>query len=226
MNFKLDGARTFASIQLTGKDNYAVWSYTMEEHLITFNLFDFVSPKGKLLSQHLAELKAVKGIEAVEVTEAIQEGPSVTKDPGKVADRSQEAKSILLASMSADEIAKIIHCKTAADIWRHFKDAYGKKSENEELELMMELNSLKCVAAKDVAETVNKALTLKGKLNSLRIEIDGTLMISALIKALPNNFKTFLDLGRCLMLRARPNRASLRSFWSEPSLFHKKRRRP
>ena len=57
----------------------------------------------------------------------------------------------------------------------------------------MELNSLRCAAAKDVDETVNKALTLKGKLNNLGIEIDGTLMIGAPIKALPNSFKTFLD---------------------------------
>lgn len=57
----------------------------------------------------------------------------------------------------------------------------------------MELNSLKCSSAKDVAEIVKKALTFKGKLTNLGIEVDGTLIIGALIRALPQYFRSFLD---------------------------------
>lgn len=63
-------------------------------------------------------------------------------------EKAQESKSLLLSSMASSEIEKILHCKTAAEIWCHFEVAYGAKTEHVRLELMTELNSLKCSNAK------------------------------------------------------------------------------
>ena len=131
----------------------------MREHLITLKLFEYVG-----------ESPISQGTSG-----SSEEAGSLKTDP--TADtRPQEAKSILISTISDTEIAKIIQCNTAAEIWRHFKDAQGKKSENEKLEIMMELNTLKCAAVRDAADIVNKALTLKGKLTNLGIEVGGTLL--------------------------------------------------
>ena len=86
----------------------------MRDHLITLKLFEYVgeSPLGQSTSGSLEETQSLK----IDLTVDI---------------RAQKAKSILLSAISDIEIAKIIHCNMAIEIWNHFKDAYGKKSENE-----------------------------------------------------------------------------------------------
>lgn len=56
--------------------------------------------------------------------------------------KAQQAFSMLLSSISGDEIAKATHCTTAKSIWNHFKQTYGSKSSNLKLELMNELSSI------------------------------------------------------------------------------------
>ena len=167
MKLNDSAGRSYTCTLLTGKDNYMVWSYTLKEHLTTANLIHHVDP-----------------------TIAKQE-PEKEEDVSK---RAQEAKSMVISSLASSEVEKIVHCSTAQEIWSHFKGAYGKKTANEKLELMIELNSLTCKDAKEVSEAVNKALTVKGKLVNLGVVVDSSMVICALIRSLPPSYANFLDI--------------------------------
>lgn len=94
--------RQFACTVLTGKANYAVWAYTIKNHLITAGLEDYINEKSE---------------------------PASTD--GKVAttiSRAQEAKSMLISTLNEQQVAQIIHCESALEIWKHLESAYGKKT--------------------------------------------------------------------------------------------------
>jgi len=108
--------------------------------------------------------------------------------------KAQAAKSMLISTISPGEMEKIIHCTSAKEIWDHFVSAYGAKTANVKLELMSELNKIKCSTAEEVTDAVNKILTIKGKLQGHGVNMDDTMVISALINALPEeSYSTFLQ---------------------------------
>lgn len=86
-----------------------------------------------------------------------------------------------------------MHCSTAREIWYSLESAYGMKTANVKLELMTELSSFKCKSAKDVPLAANKIIGIKNKLTVLGTQIDDTLVISSIVKALPDSMKTFLE---------------------------------
>jgi hypothetical protein len=174
MKLTTETGKSFTTITLTGKESYPVWSYTMREHLTTAGLLEAVTTsKPKLAKIDEQEETKLAGLEASKV---------------------QEAKSLLLSTLAASEIEKILHCQTAQEIWQHFELAYGAKSSNKKLELMSEMNSLKCASAKEVAAAVNKAMTIRGKLEALGVKIDETMLISVLMNAIPSKlYSVFLE---------------------------------
>lgn len=106
---------------------------------------------------------------------------------------AQVAKSFLLSTLSEKATEEIIHCETPAEIWKYFDSAYGKKTSNLKLELINDLNSIRCDSAVDVPKAVTKVLTIRGKLNTLGVKLDDAVVIGAVIAFLPDTFQNFLD---------------------------------
>lgn len=108
--------------------------------------------------------------------------------------KAQESYSLLLSSISPGEIEKILHCKTTHEVWTHFELAYAVKTSNVKLELLRELNSIKCKRVKDVPDAINKVMVIKGRLDGLSVTLDDTMIISILINALPaDKYESFLE---------------------------------
>lgn len=82
---------------------YNKWAFTMKEHLASCNMLDLVIKKAG---------------------EEIEEG-KIDINPLQ---KAQQVKSMLLSVISPNEIAKVTHCKTAPEIWKYFKQAYGSKN--------------------------------------------------------------------------------------------------
>lgn len=118
---------------LKGKENYQVWPYTLKNHLKTAGLVQFITRQDE-------EVKI--------------DHPDQMAKP--TVDRSQEAKSMILSTLSKSEVRHIIHCDTAYDIWSNFENAYGKKTSKMKLELMNELNAIGCKSAAEVSLSSTK----------------------------------------------------------------------
>lgn len=169
-SFSDQSGKAYACVVLNGKSNYTAWAFTIREHLVTAGLFRFVeSPV------NLVEPVAIAG------------DTEVIRDP------AQEAKSIILSTLSASEIDKIVHCRTAHEIWAHLENSYGRKTSNAKLELLNELNSFTCKNAAEVQIVTYKILAIKGKLTSFNIDLDEMMVMNAIMRALPPKFSTFLE---------------------------------
>lgn len=173
-SFTDHNGKSYSCVVLAGKDTYQAWSFTLKEHLTTAGLIKFVTGQTDPI---------IAGEDAKSNTEALL----------KQEQYAQEAKSILLSTMKDDEVVKIIHCKTAREMWLHFERAYGQKTSNAKLELLTTLNSFKCTSASDVILTTNKILAIRGKLTDHQVELDDLMVISSIIRSLPNSFSTFLE---------------------------------
>lgn len=159
--------KSFACVILNGKEDYQAWSFTMRQHLTTAGLVDLISPKAKTES---------------------------TNDNISNQENQNEAKSILLSVLAPGEISKIIHCNSAHEIWNHFESTYGKESSNKKLDLMNEMNSLKCPTVKEVADTINKLIQIQGKLRNENVVLDDQMVISTIIRILPKPaYDTFVE---------------------------------
>lgn len=148
----------------------------MYEHLKTMNLEKYVSnDEGSVTEDDVPKQKIIDNLSTDEVQKA------------------QQAFSMLLSSISGEEIAKATHCTTAKSIWDHFKQTYGSKSSNLKLELMNELSSTTFKTAKEVPDGLNKILATRGKLRNLNVEIDDITILDLVIKGLPKSFSNFLS---------------------------------
>lgn len=92
------------TVTLQGKGNYNTWSFVMKNHLITAGL--------------------VKYIEKPLDTSVEKESATVSNETGL----AQQAKSIIIGTLSESQLENIIHCNSAYEIWTHFEKAYSKKN--------------------------------------------------------------------------------------------------
>jgi len=74
----------------------------------------------------------------------------------------------------------------------------NQKTSNLKLDMMGELNSSKASSARDVTTTINRITALQGKLIGLGVSVDDVMIISAMIKALPQGYGPFLQNWRML----------------------------
>lgn len=173
-SFSDHSGKSYSCVVLDGRDSYPAWSFTVKEHLTTAGLIEHVVGEPSL--------------------PAMGEYPKASEDIKiRHLQREQEAKSILLSTMKENKIVKIVHCKSAHEMWAHFERAYGLKTANAKLELMSDLNNFKCSSAAEVTLTTNKILAIKGKLVEHDVVLDDMMVIASIIRSLPPSFSAFLD---------------------------------
>lgn len=189
--FNDGNGKSFRCPILEGKDNYDVWASTMKAHHETIEAYDIVFPQ--------TEIKSLFALSAPGVGAAAgADGSAASPTQTNTAQKDREAKSALCSTLSENETRRIMHCQTARKIWACLENAYGMKTSNAKLELMTELWSFKCKSAREVPLVANKILGIKGKLSALGITVDDALVISSIIRALPESLRGFLDYWRFL----------------------------
>lgn len=120
----------YSCVLLNGPSTYQAWAYALKEHLETAGLDSYVAGPVSENAQGKSSDES-KSSESEDVKKA------------------QEAESILLSTIDPGEIAKILHCQTAREIWAHFEKSYGTRTSNVKLELLSELNSFHCSSPAD-----------------------------------------------------------------------------
>jgi len=84
---------------------------------------------------------------------------------GKIEDneqgKAQANKSMLISTIPPRELEKIIHCTSAKEILGISMSAYRAKTAKVKLELMGELNQIRCSTTEEVTDAVNNILTTK-----------------------------------------------------------------
>jgi len=105
--------------------------------------------------------------------------------------REQQTKSIRSSVMAPDEVARINHCSTAKEIWEYIKDSYGSETSNLKLELINEITQAKFENLEGVADGINAMRTERMRLQNIGRNLNYTVIMSVIIKALPEELEDF-----------------------------------
>ena len=157
----------------------------MKTHLETIGAYDIVFGK--------SEVTVPKTVATGEKDNEQSTSADLSTSAEDYLQRDRHARSVICSSLNEDETRRIMHCTTAKQIWICLENAYGMKTSNAKLELMSKIGNFKCKSAKEVPLVTNKILGIRDKLSALNTNVDDTLVISSIIKALPSSMQGFLD---------------------------------
>lgn len=102
-----------------------------------------------------------------------------------------QASSILASSLSQLNMQRVINCRTANEIWTALEASFENKSMTERTMLMDQFTSYKIKSIKDVSVEIGMIQSLANRLKTLGASIDDQMIISILLKALPESLKTW-----------------------------------
>lgn len=107
-----------------------------------------------------------------------------------------QARALLTSALSAENQMKVISCNDASSIWKRLKGIHENKSSFERENLLNRLHSYKIRSAKEISRAVGELEMLRGKLMLLGESVSDEALMSALLRALPDQFKTFIQIWR------------------------------
>lgn len=117
---------TYVAPKLEGKESYPAWAFAMKIHLKTAGLWAVI--------YNNAQKTETKTIEQ----------------------QCQEALTMLVSTISRDEMLNITHCQLLGEIWTHFENTYGKRTGNLIQDLHNEIHNLTCNSNDDVKHMLTK----------------------------------------------------------------------
>lgn len=107
------------------------------------------------------------------------------------ASKNHLAATFLASTLSEQNMQRVINCTTAAQIWTTLETMFENKSSTERAMLMQKLMSFKIDSVRDISGSIGELQALAAKLRSLKMNIDEDLVVSILLKALPESLKTW-----------------------------------
>lgn len=110
--------------------------------------------------------------------------------------KNHQAATLLASALSQQNMQRVINCTTAKEIWEALEANFENKSSTEKTMLLEEFTSFKIRSLSEVSAKIGEIQALAAKLKSFSVKIDDDLIISILLKALPESMKTWSSTWR------------------------------
>lgn len=106
--------------------------------------------------------------------------------------REVAARQIISSSLDQTLLCKVIHCQTAQEIWKCLSGIFENKTSFALTDLIGKMNSFKMVTLEDVENGVSQIQSLACQIKALGGHADDITIESAILRALPKSFSSFV----------------------------------
>lgn len=107
-----------------------------------------------------------------------------------------QARALLTSALSAENQMRVICCNDAKSIWQRLERIHENKSTFERQSLLAKLFSYKIQSARDIAKAFAELEMLRAKLTMLGENVSDEVMMTVILKGLPSQFSTFIQIWR------------------------------
>ena len=108
----------------------------------------------------------------------------------------RQARALLTSALSDDNQMKVVNCHTAYKIWKRLEATYENKSSFERENLLNKLHSYKISSGKDISNAISDMENIAAKLHLLGEKVSDESLMSAVLRALPKQFSTFITVWK------------------------------
>lgn len=133
---------------------------------------------------HMKNILEAKGL----LAEVVNELGNSTKE--------SQARALLTSALSDDNQMKVINCGTAFKIWKRLEALYENKTSFEKEHLLSKLHSYKIKSAAEISNAVSEMESIAAKLKLLGEDVSSESLMSAILRALPKSFSTFITIWK------------------------------
>jgi hypothetical protein len=110
--------------------------------------------------------------------------------------KEMQARALLTSALSEDNQMKVINCQSAYRIWKRLEAIYENKSSFERENLLNKLHSYKIRSTKEVSTAISDMESTAAKLRLLGETVSDESIMSAILRALPKQFNTFVTIWK------------------------------
>lgn len=106
------------------------------------------------------------------------------------------ARALLTSALDSDNQMKVINCNSAHAIWKRLESVYENKTTFEAQNLHNKLHSFKIQNLSQVAKSLGEIENIAHKLRLLGENVSDNAVMSAMLRALPSSFRTFITVWK------------------------------
>ena len=101
-------------------------------------------------------------------------------------------RQLLSATIDQTLVNKVSHCETAQDIWKCLRSLFENNTSFVLTDMISRMNSYKMKSLEDVENGISEIQSLASQIKSLGGHIDNYAIESAILRALPSSFESFI----------------------------------
>lgn len=116
----------------------------------------------------------------------------LTGDEGRGTPREVVTRQIISSSLDQTLICKVIHCQTAQQIWTCLRGIYENRTSFALTDLIGRMNSYRMNTLDEVENGVSEIQSISCQIKALGGTVDDNTIESAILRALPKSFASFL----------------------------------
>jgi hypothetical protein len=110
--------------------------------------------------------------------------------------REKQARALLTSALNSDNQMKVINCDSAFKIWKRLEAIYENKSSFEKENLLNKLHSFRISSSREISSGISQMETIAAKLRLLGEQVSDDSLMSAILRALPRQFSTFITVWK------------------------------
>lgn len=103
-----------------------------------------------------------------------------------------KARQIISTSLDQSVVNKVVHCTNVSEIWFALKDLFEGGTSFALTDLIMKMNSYQMKSIEDVRNGISEIRSIACQIQGMGGAIDKNMVESAILKALPESFESFI----------------------------------
>lgn len=103
-----------------------------------------------------------------------------------------KAKKIIVSTIEQQALIHVIACKTSYDMWSRLRDIYERDSQHHKCALLQEFYEYNYKKDKDITSIIAELNNIVYKLRNLGQIIDDDMVMTKIMSALPENYRSFI----------------------------------
>lgn len=115
----------------------------------------------------------------------------IEEEEVKNAALERRAATLIASALSIDNMHRVINCTSAYNIWKTLEANFENKSSTERTMLLEKFTSYRIHSTNDISKALGDIQARAAKLKTLGASVDDELIISVILKALPESMKTW-----------------------------------
>ena len=116
----------------------------------------------------------------------------LTGDEPKGSPREVAARQVISCSIDQALVSKVIHCTTAQQIWSCLQGIYENRTSFALTDLIGKMNSYRIKSVENVEDGVSEIQAMAAQIESMGTAVDAATIESAILRALPKSFNSFV----------------------------------